>query len=361
MVEHLSTRAVLKDKLSSVATDVMSKIDHTVQNMGKVKPTEDAPINYRVTHKGGALVRSGHDTSSAQVHQLAAGQVVCTVELVGRRARIIMPVEGWVSTETKDGVQIMRPCTMQRKAHQTEAFEHMFEQKFNRLKMQKDCTTSKPIMDSRGRRDRSDSRDYRSYSPDYYSDDDRGNRRGGRKGGRDSSPKDNKSNDGGGFVPRLAAPGASGGPRVLNPPPGTSQSAGPSSSAPPGGSNDLLSMDEPQAPAAGASGVSGTPFDPFGSAPAPAPDLFGGGFNPSTPGPAAPAAQGFNPAAQGAATAGTGGFEFDAFQSSNPGGSTAPQFNSAQFNPMQQQQQQQHQQRECNSLWPREAPPLMFG
>jgi len=348
MVEHLSTRAVLKDKLSSVATDVMSKIDHTVQNMGKVKPTEDAPINYRVTHKGGALVRSGHDTSSAQVHQLAAGQVVCTVELVGRRARIIMPVEGWVSTETKDGVQIMRPCTMQRKAHQTEAFEHMFEQKFNRLKMQKDMPTSKPMMDSRGGgsrrdRDRSGSRDYRSYSPDSYSDDDRGDRRGGRKGGRDSSPKGNQSNDAGAFVPRLAAPGTSGGPRVLDPPPGASQSAGPSGSAPPPGasSSDLLSMDEPQASGSSAPGASGTPFDPFGNAPAAAPDLFGGGFNPATPAPAAPAvpaAQGFNPAAQTAAPTGNVGFEFDAFQSSTPGNG------SAQFNPMQQQQQQQQQQ-----------------
>eukprot|EP00439_Symbiodinium_sp_Y106_P037934 s2524_g4.t1 len=142
-MENLTTGAVLKDKLTHIATDLINKVDHTVQNFGKNKPSEDAPITYKepltsfnslVVHRGGALVRSGYETTSAQVHQLSEGEIATVVEQAGRRVRIISPVEGWVSVETKDGVIIMRPTALQRRGYQQEAFESHFESKFERLK-----------------------------------------------------------------------------------------------------------------------------------------------------------------------------------------------------------------------------------
>lgn len=141
MVENLSASAVIRDTLSSTATDLLRRLDHTVQNLGRNKPTDEAPIMYKVIHRGGALVRAGYDTSSSQVHQLAAGEVATVVELHGRRARIITPVEGWVSTETKEGVMIMKPTSLPSSRRQ-EAFQAAFEQKFSRLKAQKEASNS---------------------------------------------------------------------------------------------------------------------------------------------------------------------------------------------------------------------------
>jgi len=237
-----TTRAVLKDKISSAATDFVNKLDNKVQNFGKAKPTEGDPLNYKVIHKGGALVRSGYDTSTAQVHQLGVGETVTIVELVGRRARIIQPVEGWISTETKDGVQIMRPCTMQRRSAQNEAFEHMFEQKFNRIKGSRgsqgyEVDPRCAEFDHRALASDDRSLSPRDRSPDY-SDDDRDRRRSTRddrdrrdrddrdrrdrddRDRRDRDRRDQADSSPSEFVPRLAAPGSKGGPSFLPPPPG---------------------------------------------------------------------------------------------------------------------------------------------
>lgn len=132
-MEHLTAGAILKDKIAGIATDLITKLDSAVQSIGQNNPTLDNPITYKVVHRGGALVRSGYETNTPQVHQLSAGETVTVVERVGRRVRIISPVEGWVSTETKDNVQIMKPTAVNR-SHTDEAFEHHFESKFNRIK-----------------------------------------------------------------------------------------------------------------------------------------------------------------------------------------------------------------------------------
>ncbi|CAE8622324.1 unnamed protein product, partial [Polarella glacialis] len=132
-MENLTAGAVLKDRLAGAATEFISKLDSTVQNFAKNKISEGDPATYKVVHRGGALVRRGYETNTSQVHQLSAGEIVTIVEQCGRRVRIIAPVEGWVSTETKDGVQIMRPTTVRRGA-QNEAFQDHFEQKFAKLK-----------------------------------------------------------------------------------------------------------------------------------------------------------------------------------------------------------------------------------
>lgn len=185
MVENLSASAVIRDTISSTATDLLRRLDHTVQNLGKNKPTEEAPIMYKVIHRGGALVRAGYDTSSSQVHQLAAGEVATVVELHGRRARIVTPVEGWVSTETKEGVMIMKPTSLPSSRRQ-EAFQVAFEQKFSRLKAQKEASSS--FDDPRIQRPGQPARRTPSNSPSprsRYDDRDNGRRRDRNRDGDD--------------------------------------------------------------------------------------------------------------------------------------------------------------------------------
>lgn len=274
------------------------------------------------------------------------------VELVGRRARIITPVEGWVSTETKDGVQIMRPCALQRKSTQNQAFEQMFEQKFNRLKTQASYNKSGTGYDPRVERSDRDRVRGTSNSPSPrssprgrdYSDEDRprGSRDAGRsKQGGQSSGGDNI----GAFVPKLSAPGSKGGPTVLAPPPG--QARAPTAAAPaaaaPSSDFDLLSMGDSQPPASSApmasqpASNSNSLLDPFGDAPfaaapaapaavaaPPTTDLFGAAaFNP------APAAA---PAAPMQGCGAAGGSDWAGFQ----GGGGAGMGNA--FNPMGGQQ-----------------------
>merc|ERR1719491_2818771 len=56
------------EKISGAAGDLTSKVASTVSNLTNSKPSEENPISYKVIHKGGALVRSGYETSSSQVH-----------------------------------------------------------------------------------------------------------------------------------------------------------------------------------------------------------------------------------------------------------------------------------------------------
>jgi len=278
-----------------------------VQKIGTGKPSEDNPISYKVTHRGGALVRAGYETTSAQVHQLPAGEIVTVVELVGRRARLVTPVEGWISIETKEGVQIMKQCTVQRKGQQTEAFETMFERKFQKMKERQSGTSdpraertpsNSPSPRDRQRdpysrddrdfdRDRDYNRDRGGYDRDRgrrdrspYSDrdsdlDDRDAYRSRKKDPFDSPSKSSKSTKGdergrekqdikfvpklsapsGGsdssFIPRLSAPGSQ-----LGPTPTIANNAPSSNNAAPAPVADLFDMDAPP-PAASSAGASG--------------------------------------------------------------------------------------------------------
>ena len=59
--------------------------------------SEANPRYYLVLPPQGALVRREIDLNSPQVYNLRQGDVVTCAEITGRRARIIDPVEGWVS------------------------------------------------------------------------------------------------------------------------------------------------------------------------------------------------------------------------------------------------------------------------
>lgn len=94
-MNNLSHTAIIKDKLSHAANKLVHKIDHAVSKMVDDRnPTMEDPVQFKVVHRGGALVREGYETNTPQVYQLDHGQTIAIVELRGRRARM---VEGGVS------------------------------------------------------------------------------------------------------------------------------------------------------------------------------------------------------------------------------------------------------------------------
>jgi len=356
MVDNLKASAVVKDKLASVASDIFRKVDQTVQDFGKSKPTDENPISFKVIHKGGALVRKGQETSSPQVHQLTVGEVVTVVDLLGRRAKIISPVEGWVSTETKDGVQIMKPCALQSGAKKAEAFENHFERKFAQMKAkQEDKSQYGSMYDPRA--DNNRQRDA-SYSPSPRARSSSGSDRERRRdrdrrdrdkagGGRDrdrgrgeqtkaapapqgSSPQGSSPQGLSGF--KLSAPGSSGGPVVTAGPkpasagvdlfdmgPAThSQPAQAPAAAKTGGDVDLLGFGEPSA--ASAPQKQDTLFDPFSTTPS------------------APAQQAAPQQQQQQMQAGAGN-DWNAFQGTSTNMPNNFQSQMQQMQPMQQMQQ----------------------
>lgn len=56
-------------------------------------------------------VSADEGLDSAQVDILGVGSLVYVAETRGPRARILKPVQGWISVETADGVAILRPDT----------------------------------------------------------------------------------------------------------------------------------------------------------------------------------------------------------------------------------------------------------
>lgn len=69
--------------------------------------TEANPSYFLVISAQGAMVRKEIGLESKPVHGLNRGDLVTCVEILGRRARIIEPVEGWVSIRTQDNESIL--------------------------------------------------------------------------------------------------------------------------------------------------------------------------------------------------------------------------------------------------------------
>jgi outer membrane protein OmpA-like peptidoglycan-associated protein len=70
-------------------------------------PTEATPQDYVTTHKDPAKIREGWDVKTKMLTKLKNGTPVRVVEVQGRRARIISPINGWLSTrqETTESKQ----------------------------------------------------------------------------------------------------------------------------------------------------------------------------------------------------------------------------------------------------------------
>ena len=84
--------------------------------LGKLTVTRENPeeeyINgtlHTVVGVQGAIIREGEETASPFICRFPQGASVFVAETVGRRAHVIEPVEGWVSTETANGAVIIAP------------------------------------------------------------------------------------------------------------------------------------------------------------------------------------------------------------------------------------------------------------
>jgi SH3-like domain-containing protein len=95
--------------------------------------TEANPRYYLVSSDQGALVREAVALDSPEIVGLKKGEMVVVVEKVGRRGRIIDPVEGWISISTNSGERILTQTYPPDKKTQI----LMMEKRFERLKEQK--------------------------------------------------------------------------------------------------------------------------------------------------------------------------------------------------------------------------------
>lgn len=117
-------------------------------HVGKV--SEANPRYYLVVAPQGAMVREGIELDSPPVHGLRPGDIVACVDISGRRARIIDPVEGWVSIRTDSSDPILEVTIAPEKEVQVAQMEKRFE----KLKAQQQGThawessTSEPVSES---------------------------------------------------------------------------------------------------------------------------------------------------------------------------------------------------------------------
>jgi hypothetical protein len=75
----------------------------------------------------GALVRREIELESPEVYSLKFGDVVTCAEIVGRRARIIDPVEGWVSLFTSENEALFELTFPPDKRTQVRTMERRFD------------------------------------------------------------------------------------------------------------------------------------------------------------------------------------------------------------------------------------------
>jgi hypothetical protein len=89
--------------------------------------SEANPRYYMVIAAQGALVRKEVELTSPEVYSLSFGDVVTCAEIIGRRARIIDPVEGWVSLVSSENDALFELTFPPDKRTQVRTMERRFE------------------------------------------------------------------------------------------------------------------------------------------------------------------------------------------------------------------------------------------
>lgn len=215
MTDNLKTRAVIQDKILGI----WNKVGQSVKNVGKGEPSWEVPVSFKVVSTRGVLVRKGFEEGTEAVLQLSEDDIVTVIGLSGRRARIISPVEGWVSVKSQTGLQLLRRCRVQqRKAEQAEMLEKLFEQRrLEQKKKSRQAGSGGNERDCRSiRLDRK--KDLELADLETHSDTDSCDREE-RRPSRDAISLHESSKNSGAAVPRLAAPGNAAGPVILASPP----------------------------------------------------------------------------------------------------------------------------------------------
>lgn len=132
--------------------DVLKTLREKAQKVGKIvlagakkaagihvgQVTEANPVYFIVVAPHGAMVRAGVELDSQPVHGLQRGDLVTCVDLSGRRARIIDPVEGWVSVKTQSNEPILEVTI----APDRETQISQMERRFAKLKAEKERSIS---------------------------------------------------------------------------------------------------------------------------------------------------------------------------------------------------------------------------
>ena len=88
---------------------------------------EANPVYFIVIAYQGAMVRAGIELDSEPVHGLHRGDLVTCVDISGRRARIIDPVEGWISVKTQQNEPILEMTIAPDRDTQISQMERRFE------------------------------------------------------------------------------------------------------------------------------------------------------------------------------------------------------------------------------------------
>jgi hypothetical protein len=115
--------------------------------------TEANPIYYIVVAYQGAMVRQGIELDSPAVHGLRRGDLVTCVDISGRRARIIDPVEGWVSIKTHDNEPILEVTIAPDKSAQVSLMEKRFEKLKSEQKLNQSTVDSDRVLATPGQSD----------------------------------------------------------------------------------------------------------------------------------------------------------------------------------------------------------------
>lgn len=116
----------LGEKAKSLSKVVMKEAKKAAGlHVGTV--SEANPRYYLVIAEQGAMVRKDIELDSAPVHGLRRGDLVTCVDISGRRAKIIDPVEGWVSIKTQDNEAILEMTIAPDKRTQVSQMERRFE------------------------------------------------------------------------------------------------------------------------------------------------------------------------------------------------------------------------------------------
>ena len=103
--------------------------------------TEANPRYYLVIASQGAMVREGIELDSPPVQGLRIGDIVTCVDISGRRAKIVDPVEGWVSIRTDTNQPILELTIAPDKETQVAQMERRFE----KLKAQHSSSVSESL------------------------------------------------------------------------------------------------------------------------------------------------------------------------------------------------------------------------
>ena len=90
-----------------------TEADRKLEDEERRRQKYPMPSRYVVMGKAGIIVRAACDISSNELCRYPEGEVLAAVELSGRRAHIVAPIDGWVSVESEKGKALVRCATVE--------------------------------------------------------------------------------------------------------------------------------------------------------------------------------------------------------------------------------------------------------